>query len=758
MNSLTSSAERFSSSLPRYNLRLLVPLSLIFCLTTACNGFQSVSTWRASAAGGYGELSTELDSRSSIRRVGSGTCGRQQHQPLMMATRDIRIQGSKHSIPNSCSSGSRLFPQRQMPRSKYSLLHTTPMLMAASSDHSSDNNDRKPLVVNAWLSLRKLLAGFWALLLKPFQLLKSLLTKQSKEINDKNDVQATKKDEAENDAAPVQEELAISELGNIAAVEEDTKEDVEDVMAVPEAKTEEAVIEQPEKEEPEATTAASVPPPTTVAESAPFVEVIKTPRAATTAAVSLTGNWTLIVDESFTSQYENYLRKLGQPMLVRTVAQTVIGSTKEETIQSDDGQKLFIRGLNVRGSWERTLEASEQIDDDDSTAVRTIGKEKKHAVQGHELKPMTTADGEDVEVASWWENNGQVHHSWVVGGKKYGGGDFETKRFLTDNGNILVCESTFHPRMRDDSTTTTDNMGEVQGQGGQEVEREKASVTWRFLREGAIYGDAKVEFPNIFDVFSDEKEDDDEIPESGVIVGDIMDNVAVTSDAESNIELSTTTGHDAIIATDAIEEAIERESWVPPSGDRWSIAAPNVDLTGKWKLIITEQFKKDYEEFLISLGQPIIVRAAAVVLVGNTREETQQVDGGRSMYIKGVNAKGTWERRLKASGSDFGSTMNPDPTDGSYSHERVAIETADSEKVEAESWWENNGTVHVSWTYGVTRYGGGSFESKRYLENDGSVYVCESTFHPNDSEQREKSYLKWKFLREGAAFMVNDQQ
>ena len=32
-----------------------------------------------------------------------------------------------------------------------------------------------------------------------------------------------------------------------------------------------------------------------------------------------------------------------------------------------------------------------------------------------------------------------------MGGEKYGGGDFENKRYLTDNGNILVCESTFHP-------------------------------------------------------------------------------------------------------------------------------------------------------------------------------------------------------------------------------------------------------------------------------------------------------------------------
>lgn len=318
----------------------------------------------------------------------------------MMANKDNNIiQGS--------SSHSRLFPQRTRTRSKSLLLH--PMLMAASNDNSSDNNDRSPLLVKAWLSLRKLLARFWALLLKPFQLLKSLLIKQSKEVKDKDDVQAKKEDEAEDDAESIQEEVAITEVENIAVLEEDVEEDGEDIVMVAE---EELVIEQLKEEEPEATTASSasaVSPPTTAEESTSTsvtttspetpTTTIKTPRAATTAAVSLTGNWTLIVDESFTSQYENYLRKLGQPMLVRTVAQTVIGSTKEETVQSDDGQKLFIRGMNVRGSWERTLEASEQISDNDEQEDGNGGK--KHAVQGHELKPMTTADGEDVEVASW---------------------------------------------------------------------------------------------------------------------------------------------------------------------------------------------------------------------------------------------------------------------------------------------------------------------------------------------------------------------
>lgn len=266
-----------------------------------------------------------------------------------------------------------------------------------------------------------------------------------------------------------------------------------------------------------------------------------------------------------------------------------------------------------------------------------------------------------------------------------------------------------------------------------------------------------MEFPNIFDVLKkDEKgqkkaEEKDSSP-GMVIVGDIMDSVTIPSeDAESEYMPPQT-----MSMADAIEEAIERESWIPPQGKRWAICAPGVDLTGKWKLIITEQFKKEYDAFLQSLGQPLIVRGAAVVLIGNTREETKQSDGGRSLFIKGVNAKGIWERTLTSSGSDFDTTLKPN-VDGSYDHVQVPILTADSEKVNAASWWERDGTVHVSWTYGVKRYGGGAFESKRYLESNGDVYVCESTFHPDD-KTREKSYLVWKFLREGAAFMLNEKK
>ena len=346
---------------------------------------------------------------------------------------------------------------------------------------------------------------------------------------------------------PVEEEVVLTQMENLAAVEDETKSELTELLAAAEIETLKA-------------------PPISKKQTDIAESVIATSSRQATACptVDLSGSWTLIVDDAFKSQYDDYLRKLGQPMLVRTVALTVIGSTKEETKQMNDGQQLFIKGTNVRGSWERTLEASE---------TNVDGKTTIHAVEGHVLKPMITADDEEVEVASWWEENGTVHKSWVVGGKKYGGGDFENRRYLTDDGNILVCESIFHPN---------------------DAGREKASVTWRFLKEGAMYGEED-KFPNPFEIFEEKTEDSPAIGDSSIVVGDIMDSVATPD------EVSKLAPHDYV------EQYIDKESWVPPAGERWALAAPGVDLSGKWKLIITERFKEAYSKFLKSLGQPGIV-------------------------------------------------------------------------------------------------------------------------------------------------------
>jgi hypothetical protein len=156
---------------------------------------------------------------------------------------------------------------------------------------------------------------------------------------------------------------------------------------------------------------------------------------------------------------------------------------------------------------------------------------------------------------------------------------------------------------------------------------------------------------------------------------------------------------------------------------------------------VTDEFKGQYDNYLKLLGQPSLVRSVAVSIVGLTTEETVQSAQGRELLIRGRNVRGLWERTLTASGADHVSDE--------FMPLRTSIITADAEQVEAEAWWEDNGTVHRSWLRGVTKYGGGEFESKRYLEDDGNVLVCESIFHPTDPS-REKAEVRWRFQRQEA--------
>ena len=182
-----------------------------------------------------------------------------------------------------------------------------------------------------------------------------------------------------------------------------------------------------------------------------------------------------------------------------------------------------------------------------------------------------------------------------------------------------------------------------------------------------------------------------------------------------------------------------------PNGDRWAISAPDVDLTGKWELVVTNDFKKHYDKYLERLGQPRLVRSVALSspVISQTMEELIQTDCGRSLLIRGKNVRGTWDRTLEASGAAL------DQDD--YTPLKVSIQTVDGEHVESEAWWEEEGIVHTSWMRGVTMYGGGSFFSRRYFEEvgDETLYVCESSFVFNDSK-KEDNGLTWKFRRMGS--------
>eukprot|EP00585_Thalassiosira_rotula_P011245 CAMPEP_0196159584 /NCGR_PEP_ID=MMETSP0910-20130528/46394_1 /TAXON_ID=49265 /ORGANISM="Thalassiosira rotula, Strain GSO102" /LENGTH=339 /DNA_ID=CAMNT_0041424507 /DNA_START=500 /DNA_END=1516 /DNA_ORIENTATION=- len=328
---------------------------------------------------GRGQASImEMPSSNKFTVSGSSTYSR-VGQPLIATQTQMRRSREDENIlgntivscgssTSSCrSSTNSLFPQRKSSnRSMMSLM------MAATDDSTGDSSkqasdNENPFLVRVWLSLRKLVARLWALLLKPFRMLISLLTKID---NDKKD-ESTSSSEVtieEEKEESLQEEVAITEVENIAAAEEEVEIESNDAVdeqtaVVVEQETEneaehvsEAVSELTTTATDDATTTSS----DDIAETDTTTDT--TPRRATSHTnVDLTGNWTLLVDDAFTTQYDEYLRKLGQPMLVRTVALTVIGSTKEETVQTDDGASLFIRGMNVRGSWERTLEASEQM-------------------------------------------------------------------------------------------------------------------------------------------------------------------------------------------------------------------------------------------------------------------------------------------------------------------------------------------------------------------------------------------------------------
>jgi len=246
------------------------------------------------------------------------------------------------------------------------------------------------------------------------------------------------------------------------------------------------------------------------------------------------------------------------------------------------------------------------------------------------------------------------------------------------------------------------------------------------------------------------------------VVDEILDTSTSTNNSKetmSEIEIpkkdaewvsSQSTTIEVIAGEDVVKETLPSDSiataaiaeCTTPNGDRWAISALDVDLSGKWELVVTNDFKKHYDKYLERLGQPRLVRSVALSspVISQTMEEIIQTDCGRSLLIRGKNVRGTWDRTLEASGA----ALNEDD----YTPLKVPIQTVDGEQVESEAWWEEEGTVHTSWMRGVTMYGGGSFFSRRYFEEvgDETLYVCESSFVFNDPK-KEDNGLTWKFRR-----------
>jgi hypothetical protein len=207
----------------------------------------------------------------------------------------------------------------------------------------------------------------------------------------------------------------------------------------------------------------------------------------------------------------------------------------------------------------------------------------------------------------------------------------------------------------------------------------------------------------------------------------ISESSNIVSESEDDIVVTATDKH---IVFQSVGETLL------PEGPRWATSCNRTDLSGKWKPIVTPEFKRMYNEYLINCSQPMWFRNLCLNFVGTTREEI--VQNGTQLVLRGTNPGGVWTRTLVSSGSDIYNAM----------FEPIIVEFSDPDKemVQVESWWMNKGTRHKSWMRGKKRVKGGEFESTRYLESPG-ILVCESVFHTNGAKGFEPANIQWRFQR-----------
>lgn len=144
---------------------------------------------------------------------------------------------------------------------------------------------------------------------------------------------------------------------------------------------------------------------------------------------------------------------------------------------------------------------------------------------------------------------------------------------------------------------------------------------------------------------------------STAVIGELNDVAVVSAETKKNDLLEIVSGDiftDAAIASHSPTVAEKAASRTTPLGERWAVAGEGVDLSGNWKVVVTEDFKKEYDEYLAKLGQPLIVRTVALGIIGRTTEDLSQTEHGRCLLIRGTNARGVWDRTLVASGTEIG--------------------------------------------------------------------------------------------------------
>jgi hypothetical protein len=154
------------------------------------------------------------------------------------------------------------------------------------------------------------------------------------------------------------------------------------------------------------------------------------------ATVDLSGSWKPIVTADFKLELNDYLANCSTlNYVMRKIIVNGMSLHKESIRQLQQGRELEIVAANPVGSWNRTLVASGTDD-----------------VHSEDYEPLDVRledphnSGGLVHVEAWWEERGTVHKSWLRGSKpQMFGGTFETLRYLeSDDGDVLVCESTFH--------------------------------------------------------------------------------------------------------------------------------------------------------------------------------------------------------------------------------------------------------------------------------------------------------------------------
>ena len=164
------------------------------------------------------------------------------------------------------------------------------------------------------------------------------------------------------------------------------------------------------------------------------------------------------------------------------------------------------------------------------------------------------------------------------------------------------------------------------------------------------------------------------------------------------------------------------EGYGQPKGPRWAVPANATDLSGKWKVVLTPEFKDKYDQYLQNITSPAWFRKVMLPTLGLLEDHIHQ--DGTKFTMSTKNPAGSWTRTLVSSGACTRSST--------YEPLEVTIVDPDKDKVQVESWWEKGGTVHRSILRNKPKVKGGIFETLRYLD-DHDTLITESIFHPPNS-------------------------